>query len=240
VTLRHLEKGLLIVGLILVAVYVLAKVHSQISARIAVQKFRSQESESQPRAQEAVKLPTGQLVDFSLWSEKRVKAYMESLAIQGGTPPALLSIPKLHLEVPVYDGTDDLTLDRGVGRIIGTARLGESGNIGIAGHRDGFFRGLKDVGPGDTLDLILPSRTDHYIIEKILITDPEDVSVLQPRARFCLTLVTCYPFYYVGSAPKRYIVQASISNSGQPALGNQADPAVPAVQSFNQSKKKGE
>jgi len=128
-----------------------------------------------------------------------------------GIPSGVLSIPKLQLEVPVYDGTDDLTLNRGVGRIIGTARLGNAGNTGIAGHRDGFFRGLKDIAPGDRIDLVLPSQKSHYVVENIQITSPDDVSVLRPTPKASLTLVTCYPFYFVGSAPQRYIVIASLT-----------------------------
>ena len=115
--------------------------------------------------------------------------------------------------MPVYDGTDDLTLNRGVGRIIGTARLGEEGNTGIAGHRDGFFRGLKDIAPGDTVELKLLSRVDQYVVENIQITSPEDVSVLQPTAKPSLTLVTCDPFYFAGSAPQSYIVSATFTRS---------------------------
>jgi LPXTG-site transpeptidase (sortase) family protein len=124
------------------------------------------------------------------------------------TPQAVLRIPKLHLEVPVYEGTEERVLNRGLGRIIGTTKLGEPGNTGIAGHRDGFFRALKDIGPGDTLELMLPHRTDHYRVTNIIITNPDDVSVLEPSSTASLTLVTCYPFYFVGSAPQRYIVQA--------------------------------
>ena len=123
---------------------------------------------------------------------------------------AVLHIPKLNLEVPVFDGTDELTLNRGAGRIIGTARLGEVGNVGIAAHRDGFFRGLQDVGAGDTIELKLPDRTERYRVTGIQITTPENVSVLQPTVKASLTLVTCYPFYFVGSAPQRYIVHAAI------------------------------
>ena len=99
--------------------------------------------------------------------------------------------------------TDDRTLNRGVGRIIGTARLGKAGNIWIAGHRDGFFRGLKDIAPGDTMELMMLNRTDQYVVKNVQITSPEDVSVLQPTSFYSLTLVTCYPFYFVGSAPQR-------------------------------------
>jgi sortase A len=120
-------------------------------------------------------------------------------------------VPKLHLEVPLLDGSDELSLNRGVGHIAGTAYPGETGNIGIAGHRDGFFRRLKDIQVGDLIDLETISRRDSYQVERILIVDPNDVSVLQPGQTRGLTLVTCYPFYFVGSAPQRYIVQASLA-----------------------------
>jgi sortase A len=213
VWLRRIEIALLVVGLLLVTVFVTVKVHSRISARIALEKFEQERSASQREASDSIKLQTGRDVDTSLWSEFRVKGYLESLASKTDAPPAVLRIPKLHLEVPIFDGTDELTLNRGAGRIIGTARLGELGNTGIAGHRDGFFRGLKDIGPGDTLELLLPHRTDRYVVTNILITDPDDVSVLQPSSIASLTLVTCYPFYFVGSAPRRYIVQATSDDS---------------------------
>ena len=208
---RRLEWGLLIVGLILTGSYLIVRVHSRVSSHLALRKFEAERKEVRVRAQESVKERTGEQVDFSLWSDKRVREYMESLVTRDGTPSAVLQIPKLHLEVPVYDGTDDLTLNRGVGRIIGTARLGEAGNTGIAGHRDGFFRGLKDIAPGDRIDLVLPSQTSHYVVENIQITTPDDVSVLRPTRKASLTLVTCYPFYFVGSAPQRYIVSASLA-----------------------------
>src|SRR4030095_6627718 len=110
-----------------------------------------------------------------------------------------------------YNDTDDLTLNRGVGRILGTAHVGEVGNLGIAGHRDGFFRGLKDIVPGDEIELFRTNRSDTYIVEKIQIVNPEDVSVLGPTRESSLTLVTCFPFYYVGSAPQRFVVHATIT-----------------------------
>ncbi len=226
---RRLERVLLIVGLILVAVYALAKFHSEISAYFALRRFEAERKEARLRTQESVKLRTGEKVDFSLWSDKRVQAYVESLATKDGTPSAVLRVPKLRLEVPVYDGTDDLTLNRGVGRIIGTAKLGQAGNTGIAGHRDGFFRGLKDIAPGDTIELTMPDRADQYVVEKVQITSPDDVSVLQPTTRPSLTLVTCYPFYFIGSAPQRYIVSASLANSDRSEPPQPAKLAVPQL-----------
>lgn len=122
----------------------------------------------------------------------------------------MLQIPKIHLIVPLLDGTDDLTLNHAVGRIAGTARPGKEANIGIAGHRDGFFRGLKDVKLGDSIELRTVKGTDKYVVDQIRIVKPDNVSVLKPRPSSSLTLVTCYPFYFIGSAPQRYVVMASL------------------------------
>jgi sortase A len=124
---------------------------------------------------------------------------------------AVLGIERVNLRVPVFRGTGSQTLNRGAGWIEGTARPGELGNVGIAGHRDSFFRDLKDVGMGDRIQLITRGHTIAYRVDEIEIVDPSDVGVLQPRATPSLTLVTCYPFYYVGAAPQRYIVHASLS-----------------------------
>jgi len=206
--LRRLEIALLAAGLILVTVFVAVKVQSRISARLAVKKFTAEQAAALGETKQLSVLQTTADVDLSLWSNNRIKDYLESLEDVTDTPQAVLRIPRLHLEVPVYEGTEERVLNRGLGRIVGTAKLGEPGNTGIAGHRDGFFRSLKDIGPGDTLELVLPHRTDHYFVTKIIITNPDDVSVLEPSSAASLTLVTCYPFYFVGSAPQRYIVQA--------------------------------
>jgi len=158
---------------------------------------------------------SGSQPDFTLWSLKRVKAYKDSLVKKVDRPLAVLRIPKIRLEVPLYNDTDDLTLNRGVGRILGTSQVGEVGNLGIAGHRDGFFRGLKDLAPGDEIELFRTDRPDTYVVEKIQIVNPDDVSVLNPTRERSLTLVTCFPFYYVGSAPQRFVVHASITGFGQ-------------------------
>ena len=158
-------------------------------------------------------LPTDLPVDYSLWDEGRIEEYEESLEHDFGPPLAIVRIPALDLQVPLLEGTDDLVLNRGVGRIVGTARPGELGNIGIAGHRDGFFRGLKDIGEGDTIELETLTATDIYRIDGITIVTPQDVHVLEHQSVPTLTLVTCYPFYFVGKAPKRYIVSATLIES---------------------------
>ena len=211
-----LRRFLLISGLLMLGIYLGARVYTAFSSRSEARRLQSRPPESRQQvAQEhvagfsfVVKEP-----DFSLWSPQRIKHYQQSLSAQLGPPVALLRIPKIRLEVPVLEGTDDLTMDRAVGFIAGTARPGEDGNIGISGHRDGFFRGLKDIQEGDGIELVTATGTDTYTIDRIVPVKPTDVSVLAPRPRPSITLVTCYPFYIVGSAPKRYIVQASMNAS---------------------------
>src|SRR5262249_39976269 len=120
--------------------------------------------------------------DQALWSPQRIKAWREALAGDEPAPLAVLRIPRIHLEVPVLEGTDEWTLNRAVGHIANTAGPGSEGNSGIAGHRDGFFRGLKDIGPGDMIELETLHSTELYRIERAWIVDPEDISVLESTA----------------------------------------------------------
>lgn len=151
--------------------------------------------------------------DQSLWSPTRVNAWNRLLSESFPAPLAVLRIPKIRVEVAVLPGTDDRTLDRGVGHIEETAVPGTDGNSGLAGHRDSFFRGLKDIAIGDEIELDTLDRTEVYRIERTWVVEPEDVSVLDPTPVRSLTLVTCYPFYFVGSAPQRFIVRAVLSSS---------------------------
>ena len=154
----------------------------------------------------------------TLWSPLRVSAWRQALSEPAPAPLAVLRIPKIRLEVAVLPGTDDRTLDRGVGHIQDTAQPGTDGNLGIAGHRDGFFRGLKDIGPGDAVEIETLRETGVYRVDRIWIVDPTDVAVLDPTPTPSLTLVTCYPFYFVGSAPLRYIVRA-VRAEGDVSIG---------------------
>jgi len=123
-------------------------------------------------------------------------------------PLAILHIPAINLTVPVLPGTDPVTLNSGVGHISDTAAPGEIGNIGIAGHRDGFFRGLKDLQVGDGIQLEMLSGSISYVIQDLMVVEPHEVEVLDPTSTPTLTLVTCYPFYFVGHAPQRFVVAA--------------------------------
>jgi sortase A len=209
--LRKGERVLLTVGVALLAFWVFARVQGSMASRGAIERFRESATVASPGASTLAwdgSLPDS-AVDFALWNPKRVAAYKNSLSAKTDLPIAILRIPKINLEVPVFNDTDDLTLNRGVGRILGTAQIGQTGNLGIAGHRDGFFRGLKDVGRDDVIELIRAGQIDEYTITQVKIVKPDDVSVLAPTSAATLTLVTCFPFYYVGNAPQRYIVTAS-------------------------------
>jgi sortase A len=157
-------------------------------------------------------------VDQSLWSAERINAWRNVAGEPAPPPVAVLRIPKIGLDVPVLRGTDDRTLDIGVGLIEDTADPGAHGNSGIAGHRDGFFRGLKDIAPGDTIRLDTLRGTYVYRVERTWVVRPEDVSVLDPTPEPSLTLVTCYPFYFQGSAPLRFIVRAVREGANLPTL----------------------
>jgi sortase A len=213
---RRAERIILAVGLTLLSVWGAARLHRTLASRTAIAGFQTEEA-SMPaeNLSPAVDPILSAKVDIHLWDNRRITAYQSSLTQEKDQPLAILRIPRISLEVPVFDDTDELALNRGVGRIRGTAKIGQVGNLGIAGHRDGFFRGLKDIGPGDKIALAVPGRTDEYVVTQIQIVKPEDTSVLGFTASPTLTLVTCFPFYFVGSAPQRYIVTAVIQDSRQ-------------------------
>jgi sortase A len=208
------ERILLATGLVLSAVWLAVRFHGAMSSRAAIAEFESKATTT-PADEPLTDPDSGSPVDFRLWSVKRISAYEDSLPKKTDAPLAILRIPKIGLKVPIFNDTDDLTLNRGVGRILGTAQIGGPGNLGIAGHRDGFFRGLKDIGPGDIIELQRPRGEDRYVVSQIQIVAPEDTHVLDATPRRAVTLVTCFPFYYVGSAPQRYVVTALIENSSQ-------------------------
>ena len=120
-----------------------------------------------------------------------------------------LEIPRLNLSVMVREGADEGTLSRAVGHIPGTALPGKMGNVGLAGHRDTFFRALRNIREDDAIEFETTHGAYRYVVKSTKIVTPRDVSVLAASGGENLTLVTCYPFYYVGSAPKRFIVRAA-------------------------------
>jgi sortase A len=125
-------------------------------------------------------------------------------------PVGRMEIPRLGVSVMVDEGIEEKTLRRAVGHIPGTALPGEDGNVGIAGHRDTFFRPLRNIRKNDRIRLTTASGERKYRVVSTKIVPPEDISVLDPTPEETLTLVTCYPFYFVGAAPKRFIVRAEL------------------------------
>jgi sortase A len=119
-----------------------------------------------------------------------------------------VTIRRLHVSAMVEEGVDSRTLSRAIGHIPGTAFPGQPGNVGIAGHRDTFLRALRDLHPHDKIDFTTRSGNYHYRVESLTIVDPTDVEVLKPTGRRALTIVTCFPFNYIGNAPRRFIVHA--------------------------------
>ncbi len=204
-----IQAALLLIGMALGAIYLAGRIESYFASRSAIERFDSTSPTIAAEATQAegISLDAAE-PDFNGWGAGRVRAYAASAKRASGAPLAVLQIPKIHLQAPVFNGTDGLTLNHAVGRIAGTAMPGETGNVGLAAHRDGFFRGLKDIQPEDEIDLKTHRGTAVYTVDRIQIVSPSDLSVLRDQGKPALTLVTCYPFYFVGSAPKRYVVTA--------------------------------
>jgi len=119
-----------------------------------------------------------------------------------------LQVPRLGLDVIVVQGDSPASLRRAVGHLANSAMPGEAGNVALAGHRDTFFRPLRDIQPGDEIRFKARAHSFDYRVESIEVVSPADMRVLEPSAGHELTLLTCFPFYYVGPAPKRFIVRA--------------------------------
>jgi sortase A len=130
-----------------------------------------------------------------------------------------LEIPRLEFLAPVLEGVDDRTLSLAAGHLPGTAPPWEFGNTGIAGHRDTFFRALRRLRVGDEIALLTPRGDFHYRVRTLAIVDPAEVSVLNAADGVHLTLITCYPFTYVGPSPKRFIVHGERTDASAPLHG---------------------
>ncbi|MDR3719319.1 MAG: class D sortase [Bryobacteraceae bacterium] len=146
-------------------------------------------------------------------SESRPEAPLSTTAKRSAAPVldgliGRLEIPRLLLSAIVCEGTGSTTLRRAVGHIPGTALPGQPGNVALAGHRDTFFRALRDLRLKDEIQISTPKGNFKYEVESLMVVEPENVGVLAPSAENVLTLVTCYPFSYIGSAPKRFIARA--------------------------------
>lgn len=207
---RRAEFLFWITGFACVGVYMVAHAQSAQAQADAIAQIEQQGMTSQ-----------NHLPDMTAWSKKRIASY-DSSAANAQSPLGVLSIPAIDVRVAVFNGTSDRLLDLGAGRVAGTARTAGDGNLAIAAHRDGFFRGLKDIEVGDELSFTSKQETHNYTVMELSVVDPTDVSVLESTVNPTITLITCYPFYFVGSAPQRFIVRAELSadKSDMPRLAN--------------------
>jgi sortase A len=180
-------------GALLVSMVALARLDGESGRLTAIESFEA-----------AARTP-----DQSLWSPERVKDYEASLSIVKDVPLAILRIPDLGLEVPVYATASELHLNRGAGLIEGMGLPDKGGNLGIAGHRDGFFRVLKDIAPGQKIEIETKNRRHTYRVVSTEVVDSTDLRPLADTTDPTITLVTCFPFYFLGHAPQRFIVRGT-------------------------------
>ncbi len=222
--LRNLERLSLFGGTVLVALAGLAWFDGVAYSRSAVADFERIKDLAVPSA------------DQLTWSARRKAEYQSALSEDAGTTLAILRIESTGMKVPVFDSTSKTALNRGSGHVAGTALPGTAGNTAIAGHRDGFFRSLKDIRVGAEIELTTLHGQHNFRVSELMIVGPLDVSVLDPTEETVITLITCYPFYFVGSAPERFIVKATLVNASEDA----ETPTDPRVYSFIKMTKTGE
>jgi sortase A len=205
---RWFERILLLVGLVCLGTYAYAFIDARLTDR--EENRRLDEAIREHRGAASGASETDSFTSFA--AEGAAQA--EPPKLSEGELVGRLEIPRVGVSAIVLEGVGSRTLRRGVGHIPGTDYPTQGGNVGIAGHRDSFFRALKDIGKNDIITLTTPEGTFHYEVEWTRIVRPKDTEVLDEEpGQPALTLVTCYPFYYVGSAPKRFIVRAHRTDS---------------------------
>jgi LPXTG-site transpeptidase (sortase) family protein len=218
--LRVGELGSYLAGVVLTGFFLVQLAQGEVERQGGIAAFEAQAANAQlALAQESVDRagePGFDAVaepDTSLWAPGRIADYQASLSAE--LPPVLgvLEVPSVSLAVPVYQTNSEMVMDRAAGIIDGMAYPHEQGNIGISGHRDGYFRVLKDVSVGDPIVLQTLEGEKHFRIEDIQVVEIDDTHLLQDTRDQTLTLVTCYPFYFVGHAPQRFIVTASLDTT---------------------------
>ena len=211
---RALEKACWVVGLLLLALYCSARTYGELERREAVSAFADLSTGADTlvtRDSVVRSLPENRTPDQTQWSASRIRAFAASPrapAESASLPAALLRISRVGLKVPVYADMTERNLNRGAGLIAKTAALDSDGNIAIAAHRDGYFRALESVAVGDVVELETLAQRRPYRVTELAIVWPTDIWPLHETGGPAVTLVTCYPFYFVGNAPQRFIVRA--------------------------------
>jgi sortase A len=150
----------------------------------------------------------GSALDQQITAQDQHKVSLSRSVAREGDVLGRIEIPRLGVMVAILEGTTSQTLRLGVGHIEGTALPGEPGNIGIAGHRDTYFRALKDIRTNDEIQIETATGLTRYQVDWTQIVAPGDTEILAPSTISAITLVTCYPFHFIGPAPERFIVHA--------------------------------
>ncbi len=206
--LRWLERILLLVGFLCLGIWAFAWLdarYTQYRDGQILDKARS--ASVTPATPPASPAQKADALD-SFHGQERPDLQEHRAPLPEGSLVGRIEIPRVGVSTIVLEGVDHETLRRGAGHIPETSLPGEGGNVGIAAHRDSFFRALKDIRKNDIIRLETLQGTFSYRVEWTQIVQPEDTQVLDATGSPALTLVTCYPFYYVGSAPQRFIVRA--------------------------------
>lgn len=200
---RYLEILLWCFGVLLAAAFLGAETWGRIEQQRGISEFATARQQTQQDARPGI-LRAGARDDVAPPADTSTTGRTTT----GRTAVAILKIPEIDLEVPVNYGTTENVLRRGAGLIQGSAAPGTRGNIAIAAHRDTFFEGLEHVALGDVIEVQTMERSQTYRVSGLWVVEPDDVQVLADNGEPTLTLVTCYPFRFVGSAPQRYVVRA--------------------------------
>jgi LPXTG-site transpeptidase (sortase) family protein len=219
-TILFFEKGCLAVGSCLLLLFFVVKIHAYQGNNNAVNQVEeailaasiSSTTELDSRTIEDGHVTT-EIDGHSLthetdyWSAHRKERYREELVTSELL--GILEIPQIDVKVAIFDKATETHLNKGVARVLGTSSLAGEGNLSIAGHRDSFFRNLGQLVVGDEMKVNdMKGNTFTYQVVKSWIVKPTDTHVLNKTENSSITLITCYPFYFVGSAPERYILRA--------------------------------
>ena len=133
-------------------------------------------------------------------------------AVAASSALGRIEIPRIGVSAIVQDGADEETLARAVGRVPGSGRPGQVGNMVLAGHRDTFFRPLRKIKVNDRIRMVVPPNTYEYKVDSVMVVSPDDTNVLRPKGKEEITLVTCFPFRFIGPSPDRFVVSATRLN----------------------------
>lgn len=189
------ERTCLFVGAVLVSLFVVSRLHATVAGQTDLQTFEQAVAAFEP--------------DTKLWSDSAKTKFHQAQALANPNIMALLEIDAVDIKVPVYFDTSEVNLNLGAGLVAGAG----ANNLAIAAHRDSYFRGLANIKQQDTIRVRhADGYSDLYQVDQIMIVEPDDTRLLQNASESELTLITCYPFYFVGSAPQRYVVKAHLVN----------------------------